>query len=146
MRSLWNPARKIDYFVGVWSGKAKQIVFFTADMDKDDRKMNIILGKRLGHCAPNVFFVQRSYGIDFSYFWYRNGSFNMLIIKIVIVTKNRYFWQAKLPNRYQFLEGNKLSIRFQVSKWIPNCAPWIVIYTDTIIGAFSYIFSKCFKI
>ena len=27
MRSLWNPARKIDYFVGVWSGKAKQIVF-----------------------------------------------------------------------------------------------------------------------
>ena len=27
MLSLWNPARKIDYFVGVWSGKAKQMVF-----------------------------------------------------------------------------------------------------------------------
>ena len=45
-------------------------------------------------CAVS-FFVQRSYGIEFSYFWYRNGSFKTLIIKIVIVSKNRYFWQKK---------------------------------------------------
>ena len=61
-----------------------------------------------------LFFVQKSYGIEFSYFWYRNGSFNMLIIKIVIVTKNRYFWQDKIPNRYQILEGDRLSIGYQV--------------------------------
>ena len=56
----------------------------------------------------------KSYGIEFSYFWYKNGSFKTLIIKIVIVTKNRYFWQDKIPNRYQILEGNRLSIGYQV--------------------------------
>ena len=61
-----------------------------------------------------LFFVQKSYGIEFSYFWYTNGSFKTLIIKIVIVTKNRYFWQDEIPNRYQILEGNRLSIGYQV--------------------------------
>ena len=61
MLSLWNPARKIDYFVGVWSGLGETNGFFTADMDKDDWKTNIRLGKTIWPlCAKRFPKVKRT--------------------------------------------------------------------------------------
>ena len=61
MLSLWNPARKIGYFVGVWSGLGETNGFFTADMDKDDWKTNIRLGKTIWPlCAKRFPKVKRT--------------------------------------------------------------------------------------
>ena len=55
--------------------------------------------------------------------------FRHLSLSLRNLNQNRYFWGKQIPNRYQILR--KVSIRYQVSKQIPQYEPCIYIANHT---------------